>query len=146
MLTLHCHLLTHCDHLLLVIWGTSLLFGGKRLVFWWNMISFFGVFINFWGQPFIWGRIITLCGNFKLDARLSTFGGVIINNILKILIIITLRCLDQLETIQTHRSVSDMASSKVCFFLTESSVQNGEAGGNWNDIPMKCFVGNVFYL
>lgn len=23
-------------------------------------------------------------------------------------------CLDQLETIQTHRSVSDMASSKVC--------------------------------
>lgn len=24
-------------------------------------------------------------------------------------------CLDQLETIQTHRSVSDMASLKVCF-------------------------------
>lgn len=26
-------------------------------------------------------------------------------------------CLDQLETIQTHRSVSDMASLKVSFFL-----------------------------
>ncbi|GAA6075830.1 cAMP-specific 3',5'-cyclic phosphodiesterase 4A, partial [Tachysurus ichikawai] len=24
-------------------------------------------------------------------------------------------CLDQLETIQTHRSVSEMASNKVCF-------------------------------
>ena len=26
-------------------------------------------------------------------------------------------CLDQLETIQTHRSVSDMATSKVCRFI-----------------------------
>jgi hypothetical protein len=26
-------------------------------------------------------------------------------------------CLDQLETIQTHRSVSDMASSKVCLLI-----------------------------
>lgn len=26
-------------------------------------------------------------------------------------------CLDQLETVQTHRSVSDMASLKVSFFL-----------------------------
>lgn len=26
-------------------------------------------------------------------------------------------CLDQLETIQTHRSVSDMASSKVCTII-----------------------------
>ncbi len=29
-------------------------------------------------------------------------------------------CLDQLETIQTHRSVSDMASSKVCRKNTHS--------------------------
>lgn len=28
-------------------------------------------------------------------------------------------CLDQLETIQTHRSVSDMASLKVRFFIKE---------------------------
>ena len=128
MLTLHCHLLTHCDHSLLVIWGTSSLFGGTRLVFWWNMISFLGVLSIFEGQPFIGGRIITLCGDFQLDARLSTFGGVIINNILKILIIITLRCLDQLETIQTHRSVSDMASSKVCFFSQSHQYKMGRQG------------------
>ena len=28
-------------------------------------------------------------------------------------------CLDQLETMQTHKSVSDMASNKVSFFLIE---------------------------
>lgn len=39
-------------------------------------------------------------------------------------------CLDQLETIQTHRSVSDMASLKVQIFMRTRKVSTKEK--NWN--------------